>query len=358
MMNLDPRARKILESFAASYPLSAHYRGGRKLKLCGLERIFPGMYDSVDIKEDVLSAVDELVGLGVVSVKWKRHRQGDEVEALYLEDPERLFGLLRIPSPEAVKDSMLSVLDSQASGDEELSRLFEGIRAKLEAGHPFPCADSGELSDILSVIRIDRVAASGSTIRSLSVRMFNDSKRLEKILPLADKIGESLLGEKPSEWLGLKRSYPEVGLSLCGSLVFKDGHTISLRGEPIILPYETVQSVARVEPEVSSVLSVENKESFYVTAENNRARTLSPRFGCVLYCGGHINPAVRDLIAVIAKARGRFSHFGDMDPDGLLIFQEVDAACGGGLEPFLMDAETHRRYLSFGYPLRMGSWPV
>jgi hypothetical protein len=177
-MGLSPEIRRILEAFAAAYPLSAHYRNGRRLRLPGLAELFPSMERDVETREAVLSALDELTRNGIASVRWKRFREGNEPEAVYLEDPGKLYELLGIPSPNTVKDGMLGLLDERdqgasagakgtAAGSEALegvedaedadlrsARFRDALRAYLEADLPPPCGSVDELPDILILFRL------------------------------------------------------------------------------------------------------------------------------------------------------------------------------------------------------------
>jgi len=125
------------------------------------------------------------------------------------------------------------------------------------------------------------------------------------------------------------------------------------------------------------ILTVENKESFYTTAEAVRHRWRSgstsappsaapypvdasktPRTSeasappsAVLYTAGHPNGAVRRLLSLFVDENTSVFHFGDMDPDGLLILQELSDQLPVPIRPFLMDAETFRSYQRFGRSL-------
>ncbi len=99
-------ARRILTVFAESYPTSASYKGGRKLRKSGWHELFPRIRTDVSAKNDFLEAVEELVDAGILTAKWKRFREGDDLEALYLEDPQSLFAALGMPSPESTADGM------------------------------------------------------------------------------------------------------------------------------------------------------------------------------------------------------------------------------------------------------------
>jgi hypothetical protein len=45
------------------------------------------------------------------------------------------------------------------------------------------------------------------------------------------------------------------------------------------------------------------------------------------------------------------SHFGDLDPDGLLILEDVELAAHGSVRPWHMDLSTFMRYQAWGRKL-------
>jgi len=141
-------ARKILAVFAESYPTSASFKGGRKLRKAGWHEIFPRITTDVAAKNDFLDAVEELVNAGILSVRWKRYRTGDDLEALYLEDPRSLFDALGMQSPESISDGMRQVLDTPEWRDPRLRGLAEYLAPRLSAGHPVPVRNATELEDL------------------------------------------------------------------------------------------------------------------------------------------------------------------------------------------------------------------
>src|SRR6056297_1212214 len=88
----------ILKEFENDYPFSAQFRGGRALRKGRWERIFPDIENDPQIKDEFISAAEELETEGVLTIKWARHRRGDRIEALYLKDPARLYEMLDLPS--------------------------------------------------------------------------------------------------------------------------------------------------------------------------------------------------------------------------------------------------------------------
>jgi hypothetical protein len=199
---------------------------------------------------------------------------------------------------------------------------------------------------------------SALSVRALSVLLFQDSKRLEYIYGLLDHFGLS-----PRN-LGLpERSFPETLVS--GKLVFeyREGGAGNAGGvggamenpRSLILgfPLESVnnfRSVRMLEgPERPAVLVVENKESFYALARETGPSSL---YDCCLYCGGYPNRAAAAMIRLFAASAFRFFHAGDLDPDGLLIFQTVGDIAGQPLSPLKMDGAVFDRYLPWARPLK------
>lgn len=359
-MTLDSKAREILRAFADSYPSSAHYRGGRKLRLGGWSRRIPEIEEDVEEKEAFLRAVEDLYSREVVSVKWRRFRAGEEVEALYLEDPCALYSLLGAKAPWDRREELLTVLIRAPWTDSRLSGLGERLRALLEAHHPLPVDEPVELRELGRLFLLTPKETLGLPIRALSVRLFNDSKRLEGLLSKADKLSAEVDGERLSVRLGLRRSYPEVSFSLFGSLRLS-GEPWQLSGELMALPLESVKAIREVSLRRSQktgapwVLSVENKESFYAVAEAARAAwapgAASSPPSAVVYTAGHPGEAVRELLRALSGDSTSLLHFGDMDPEGLLILQELGQQTGLSIHPFSMDEVSFRRYLRFGRAL-------
>lgn len=351
-------ARAILEEFAESFPESAHYRGGRRLRKAGWEAVFPQIVHDVEAKEEFLESVEELSALGVIEVRWRRFRPGTEVEALYLKDPDTLFALLGRTTPDETREQMLAVLGAPPWSpdprptpvDELLESVRDHLRALLEARHPTPVPSPQDLADLGTLLRVSREQVERFPIRALSVHLFRDSKRLEQLLRTADAVVQKVSGESFSESRGLKRSFPEVSLALLGAIRL-DRTTIDSHGEIFTLPAETVGLIESVDVSGSAALSVENKESFFVLARQLREGNLPSRFGAVTYCGGYPHEAYAHLLRELARAGARLLHFGDLDADGLLILHETERLVGETVVPFGMTGALYSRFLPYGYAL-------
>ena len=345
---LNQYAKAILSHFAQAYPGSAQYRGGRKLRKGNWERTFPEITADVEAKEGFLRGVESLFTAGVVKVKWKRFRDGDAVEALYLEDPELLYSLSGEPSPKQLRDEMLGICDGWMPRTQWGGVVKEQVHSGLDQLGDLPVGTPETLRDLFSLFDLTPSQAGSTPLRGLSVRLFNDSKRVEALLKTADRLTKAACGFSFSEHMGLERRYPEVLLQIDATIIFSDGIEWPIHGRTASLPQSTIENVSGITiPAGSKILSIENKESFY-TVPNSR---LAGEFAGFIYCGGHPNNAVRALLRLLAKCRVELYHFGDLDPEGVAIFSEIADVWGGGLHPFCMDEPIYARYKSFGYPL-------
>jgi hypothetical protein len=167
-----------------------------------------------------------------------------------------------------------------------------------------------------------------------------------------------------SERLGLVRSYPEAGLALWGRILFEDDAPAwECRGQILSLP--SVRRIRAVELAAmagadgrhvpgTAVLSIENKETFHVLAGEagqGRCRALPPGTAAIVFTAGHPNEAAISLLRHCAATGARIYHYGDLDPDGILILLEIQDAVGATVTPWRMSAAVHRRFARYGYVL-------
>jgi hypothetical protein len=343
-------AIRILRVFAESYSTSASFRGGRRMRKSGWAKHFPAITSDMAAKNDFLEAAEELVRAGIVSVRWKRFREGDDLEALYLEDPRAMFDAMGVQSPEEETKKMLSLLAKPQWARGRLSEIAAYLVRRLEDRQPVPAGSAAELADLSRVFAMSREEAGALPIRGLSIRLFGESKRLERLLFGADRLSRAVWGIPISEQLGLGRSFPEVTFALRGGITFSGGIAWPCAGQILTLPLETVKSIRAVEPAAGrrvAVLSIENKETFHVFA--GRMADLS--LGAVVCSSGHPNPAVVALLRLFSACGANLLHYGDLDPDGILILQEIGSALGMPVTPRFMTIDIHRKYAKYGYQL-------
>ena len=343
-------AIRILRVFAESYPLSASFRGGRKLRKSGWARHFPGITSDLAARNEFLEAADELVDAGILSAQWKPFRERDDLEALYLENPRAMYDALGVQSPEEGMKQMLSLLARPEWASGRLAEIAAFLVPRLEAGDSVPAGSADELADLSRVFALSREEAGALPIRALSIRLFGDSKRLERLLHGADRLSRAVWGVSVSEQLGLGRSFPEVAFALRGGIAFSGNAPWPCDGQILTLPRETVKSIRTIEMAAgnpAAVLSIENKETFHILA----SRMANFSLGAVVCSNGHPNSAVVSLLRSFAEAGAEIMHYGDLDPDGILILQEIGSALAMPVTPRFMTVDIHRKYVKYGHRL-------
>jgi hypothetical protein len=226
----------------------------------------------------------------------------------------------------------------------------EVVIARLEAYHDPFVSDPADLRDIFTLFDLGPRDTRGRTIRAMSALLFRDSKRIESLLPAADKLSRSVLGEGVSELLDLSRKYPEVLFCLRGRLVFAGPENLvwDAGGTVLSLPEASVERIreVRFSDPAKKVLAVENKETYY-----QASAVLRDRFSCFVYTGGYPNTAVKKFLKLLAGAGCALKHFGDLDPEGISILLEVEKCAEKEAVPFCMNPEIYRRYADYGYEL-------
>lgn len=349
----------MLEAFADRFARSAQARGGRAMRLTAEEFLPSGGAASPDEKESFLEAIESLENLGIVKPKWKRYRRGEELNSATLTDPAAAFSLLGRPGPDAIVSRARDAALHEASRLRGLA-LSEG-RAMDSAGFMEWLADAvvpedavqgldeAFVMDLAKLLSTDERMVACTAIRALSIRLFADSKRIEGMLPLARRLGERARrsGLTCPDFSALERSWPEAAIAGDIVLHFRDGDSWKLGGAIIGLPLSTVNRIESIESPYSrnTALSIENKESFHMLSSRPNG------FGCHVYAAGHISEATRRLIGILVHSGFEISHFGDLDPDGLLILEEVKLAAHGSVRPWHMDLSTFMRYQSWGRKL-------
>lgn len=354
----------ILELFAERYPTSAHAAGGRKLRLsCSsafpfLDRRKPDEYESF------LEAAEKLERQGIFMLQWKGKKKGEDLASLTLQDVPALFSRLNKPDPAELCTRFRAKAEKIAQHCDTISRpFFAWLAASVTARDMDPV--NGEPTEktaeevqllVSALYQISTGLRRTTLTRALSVELFSDSKRIEQLVrifqPLLRRAERAGIALPPFDLVD--RSYPET--LVAGSLDFICKDTSKLRnpsGMPIGLPFESVMAIKHIEPcthtSIKALLGIENKESFHVLAE--RLDSGMDRFSAIVYVGGHPNRAVQALFRLFGESGWTLFHAGDLDPDGILILQELSDAAQTPVLPWMMNTEVFEQYRAQARPL-------
>jgi len=383
MMNWE---KKITDEFIKHYfdsaPETGEYRSVLRVRSSVL---FPNFdASSPDEKESYLEAAESLQQKGIINLTWEKRGKGERLKILSCENFEKLFEEQGRPYPKTEAEKIRAMLSEKArvfnkaefnpimlpcASPGRDSVLAVIITAFLKYfSHHFGPREIGQGMDqhiMEEFIRLLEFCSGPAkheklTTRALSILLYHDSKRLEKILSVC-----SPLLSRDQEYIPvpdlsfLERSYPET--MMAGKIVIKYKNQkrpmINADGHILGFPLESVEAVKTIqlvsEKNEKTVLTIENKETFYALARPQRhstSETLS-RFDCFLYVGGYSNRATAEMIKVLALSNFTFYHAGDLDPDGILILQHIQELAGRPVTPLRMDAATFDQYRTWARPL-------
>jgi hypothetical protein len=370
--------KKIISVFISRYEVSAprdeaagKYRNSMRLRSVA---IFPE-FDRAepDEKESYLEAAETLERKGFVSLNWEKRGKGERLKTITCVNIEKLFEDSGTMDPRRKAESIrllfkkkFTALDRGAAGGnpsgektaaflEYLAEQFSSREVKWDMDLK-AAEDFARLLDVFLAPDRNR----NMTTRALSVSLYNDSKRMENIL---DLFGPALSQAQKQgillpDFSFLERSFPETLISGRIILEYPDGDLpplVNAAGLILGLPAESVREIRRVRTiaggEAPTVLTVENKETFYALGDPRNYEAGETRYDCFLYTGGYPNKAAAALIRILAASGFRFSHAGDLDPDGILILQNIMDIAERPVSPLRMDGPTFDRYLPLARPL-------
>lgn len=190
-------------------------------------------------------------------------------------------------------------------------------------------------------------------LRRESVRLFGDSKRLERLTPWLDLLttGELAASGLSNEdvWasLGLRREPQPMLVAGSGIVRLKVGEL------PLCKPYLglPVDAVESIETEARYLLTIENLASFHDTA-----RAMPDASGLLIYTAGMPSPAWRSLYRRVIDALPRSAsiyHWGDIDEGGFRIaavISRIARDSGRSLQPWLMSPDATPTHISVRAP--------
>ncbi|MDR2662964.1 MAG: DUF2399 domain-containing protein [Treponema sp.] len=394
--------QKIIGAFTDRYFASAPLGGAEERNAIRLRSvsIFPG-FDAApaDEKESYLEAAEALEKKGLVNLVWEKRGKGERLKTLGCGDFEKLFEEADRRYPRAEAEEARALLAEKAA---ELRRRFPRDRtADAEKAldfldrfsRRFGSREVGrglglqKVSDFVRLLEflfrpqeLEKISA-----RALSILLYRDSKYLESLLELfapllagaqkstAEPGPSSETAEKssPPDFSFLERSYPETMISGRILCEYRGGAEPLVNAAGLILgfPLESAEALAAVRPLGESlpegpgnsgespgapaVLTIENKETFYAlgSPQNSGTGGSRSRYSCFLSTAGYPNRAAAALNRVLSSSGFCFYHAGDLDPDGILILQNVMDIAGRPVLPVRMDAAVFDRYLPWSRPL-------
>jgi len=364
----------IINTFIKNYFISIPASGEeRNLLRVRTAMVFPD-FDTAhpNEKEEYLEAAESLERKGIAKLYWEKRAKGERLKTLSCEDFDKLFNEAGRPQPKTEVEKVKAMLDAKVKelrdspdtlGNESAGKfisLLEFLSGSFGLREVGLGMDQNAVEELIRFLEfsVDPARLENITSRALSILLYRDSKRLENILALRSAILARTQEAIPAvDFLLPSRSYPETMISGKFILEYKDEETplVNARGHIMGIPLDTAKEIKNIqlvsEKNKKSVLTVENKETFFALASPRKHGEDLSRHGCFLYTGGYPNRAVAALIKILAASDFSFYHAGDLDPDGVLILQSVQELAGKPVTPLRMDAATFDEYRPWARPL-------
>lgn len=236
---------------------------------------------------------------------------------------------------------------------------------------PFSLTDSNLTLDLLAVLQALPTLTAETPYRVFSVRVFNDSKRLESIkrqLVTLARLGNPEWKRIPAEEvlreLNLVANPNYIHLSGNWQLATRDGEILNLSGFTPSVGFPATQTSSLQSVQAESVLCIENLTAFHqyirqreytnngtrtTQHESNVARSVfrSPALICTY---GNPSPAVRCVLRFLPKTTS-ICLWSDLDYGGFNILSQLRRTVNQHIQPFLMDIETLESNVSRARPL-------
>jgi hypothetical protein len=333
-------------------------------------------------KESYLEAAESLQLKGVIKLTWEKGDKGERLKTLSCENFEKLFEEAEMPYPKTESEKIRAMLSEKVQTLREAA-LSPSILPCVPPGREavqtektivfleylsmhFGPREIGQGIDQNSMEEFIRLLefCSGSaqwekiTTRALSILLYRDSKRLENLLTLCSPLLSRAQKTIPiPDFTFLERSYPET--MIAGKIVIQYKNQkpplVNAGGHILGLPLESAEAIDAIqlvsEQKEKTILTIENKETFYALGSPQKHGKDLSRYDCFLYIGGYSNRAAAAIVKILADSGFSFYHAGDLDPDGVLILQHIRELAGKSVTPLRMNAATFDQYHDWARPL-------
>jgi hypothetical protein len=373
--------KKIIDALISHYftsPFNPETKEDRKYLRIRSSVMFPNFDTaSPDEKKSYLEAAEVLERKGLVRLHWERKSVGERIKTISCKNFNMLFEQVRRPFPKTeaekirlmlgakikeLKESPAVLNKETAPAAENIIALLEYYFANIGPREIGQGIDKKTVEDIIRLLEFSFTPEhlQNLTTRALSILLYRDSKHLEELLSFYKL---PLTGTKKGFHIPnltfQERSYPETLIS--GKIIFEFNDTetpmVNAVGNILGFPLVSAEDIAAIQPvsekKEKNVLTIENKETFYAlgSPQKSGANINLSRYDCFLYTGGYPNRAAAALIKALSVSDFAFHHAGDLDPDGILILQNIQDIAERPVTPIRMDTATFDKYQHWGRPL-------
>lgn len=364
-MTLSDYQNKILEKLLDKYERSKqNYDSTEKLRAIMIKptdiyKDYDSDYSDIDEQSEFETDISELVNEEYITIRRKEKIISRIV--LNVDSLDKIYTLMkREPRKLAIQNEIN--LYKEWIGKNELISCYcthqiELLKNSKTAKYKIKVAEN--LLRLLEFVLSNRQMI---LERELSIAVFGDTKIFEKeyrnkLLYVLKTYGNynDLISEIEEEKGNEKEEREEIEHSIleelniysnpkyvyfkgCAEITFEDGNSYKLSSDiPIALPMDKLNTIKSFMISDSAIMTVENLASY------NR---IYEKYYFVIYLAGYHNIAKQSLIKLIASQNDvkEWYHFGDIDPDGFLILENLKKKTGINFKPVYMSINELKKY--------------
>lgn len=340
---MDTQARSLLEKLLSAGERESAGKRVRQAALTGSHLAEYRSFTSIQKKESFEATMQAARAEGAVDLTWDNERAANGfIQRVNLCDARKLahfLGVVLAQDQVASAEAQLLPLAGQFPVILEILQRWAELRKTRGLG-PDSVPDWLDAVRTINSCRIDTASQAISLpIREASARLFNDSKRIEKLTGPIDVLlansTETEIREHFAVWQELGLFREEHPVRLAGDILVERERVTAWLDTPYMgLPADTVRRLASV-PEL--VMTIENMTTFHSEARRRCGESM-----LLIYTAGMPSPAWRAMYARLLMelpASVPVFHWGDIDEGGFRIAATLaqDAlAVGHAVQPWSM----------------------
>lgn len=364
-MTLSDYQNKILEKLLDKYERSKQpYDSTEKLraimiKPADIYKDYDSDYSDIDEQSEFETDISELVNEEYITIRRKEKIISRIV--LNVDSLDKIYILMKREPRKLAIQNEINLYKEWIGKNELISRYCTHQIELLESGKTakYKIKVAENLLRLLEFVLSNRQMI---LERELSIAVFGDTKIFEKeyrnkLLYVLKTYGNynDLISEIEEEKDNEKEEREEIEHSIleelniysnpkyvyfkgCAEITFENGNSYKLSSDiPIALPMDKLNTIKSFVISDSAIMTVENLASYNRIYEKD----------CfVIYLAGYHNIAKQSLIKLIASQNDvkEWYHFGDIDPDGFLILENLKKKTGINFKPVYMSINELKKY--------------
>ena len=353
-MNCNMIQKTILNKLVDKYEKSKSFIGANVVRqkfALQPSDLFPKYNDDLeyDIFVNVNDSVEELAEKKFVFCKKQKGSAITLVE-LNCDKLDDIYSFLKRKAKKNKNEEIEKVLEKYKDVNAVLSSFCsEQLERLAQNKNVRYCDDICEFEQILKAVAKVIDVKEETYIREVSIKIFGDSKVLERIEPKVVKIlcdyGGFPEDKKLFQNLNIVRNPGYIHFRGNGKITISSKEVdVSAFEGGLGLSSKDLKNIERIVVDEKRIVTIENLTTFNFYKDNN---------SFVVYTGGFCSEAKRRFLEIVYLHNGEkeYFHWGDIDAGGFYIFNHLKDGTGIKFNPLYMDKQYLSIYKEYCKPL-------